>query len=89
MRNPEILARAQRIRYQADPAFPGPERFKGVVKVTLNDGTMYEEGEEFNRGSAENPMTCDEIAAKFGENASGVLDGVWRVGSWSGFAEAF
>jgi hypothetical protein len=34
MRNPEILALAQRIRYQADPAFPGPERFKGVVKVT-------------------------------------------------------
>jgi hypothetical protein len=42
--------------------------------LTLNDGTMFEEVEEFNRGSAENPMTRDEIAAKFGENASGVLD---------------
>ncbi len=29
MRNPEILALAQRVRYKADPAFPGPERFKG------------------------------------------------------------
>ena len=45
MRNPEILALAQRVRYQGDPAFLGPERFKGVVKVTLNDGTMFEEVE--------------------------------------------
>ena len=39
---------------------------------------MFEEVEEFKTGFAENPMTRDEIAAKFGESASGVLDSARR-----------
>ena len=73
LRNPEILALAKRVRYRVDPEFPGPGRFKGTVEVRLKDGRMFQEVEEHNRGSAENPMTYDELRAKFDENASGFL----------------
>ena len=52
---------------------PGPVRFKGAVKVTMKDGRQFEEVEEYNRGSAENPMTYAELYAKFDENASGFV----------------
>jgi len=72
-RNPEILALARKVRYHVDPDYPGPGRFKGAVKVTLKDGREFTEVEEYNRGSAENPMTYAELRAKFEDNASGFL----------------
>src|SRR5439155_14775166 len=73
LRHPEILALARRVHYQVDPQFPGPGRFKGVIRLTLKDGRTLDEVEEFNRGSAENPMTQVELRAKFDANASGFL----------------
>ena len=73
LRNPEILALARRVQYHVDPAFPGPGRFKGAVHVVLKDGRIFDEVEEYNRGSAENPMTYREIRGKFDENASAFL----------------
>jgi 2-methylcitrate dehydratase PrpD len=73
LRNPDILALARRVSYYVDPAYPGPGRFKGEVRITLKNGTILHELEEYNRGSAENPMTYEEIRAKFDENASGFL----------------
>jgi 2-methylcitrate dehydratase PrpD len=72
-RNPEILALARRVQYYVDPAYPGPGRFKGAVKITLRDGRSFEEIEEYNRGSAENPMTYGELRAKFDDNSSTFL----------------
>ncbi len=72
-RNPEILALARKVRYHVDPGYPGPGRFKGAVKVTLNDGRVFEEVEEYNRGSAENPMSYRDLRAKFDENAQEFL----------------
>jgi 2-methylcitrate dehydratase PrpD len=72
-RNPDILALASRIHYHVDPAYPGPGRFKGAVKLTLTDGRVLEEVEEYNRGSAENPLSPAELHAKFEENAAGML----------------
>jgi 2-methylcitrate dehydratase PrpD len=71
--NPEILALARKIRYHIDPDYPGPGRFKGAVEVTLKDGRQFTEVEEYNRGSAENPMTYQELRAKFEDNAGGFL----------------
>jgi 2-methylcitrate dehydratase PrpD len=71
--NPEILALARRVHYRVDPDYPGPGRFKGAVKIVVKDGRGFEEVEEYNRGSAENPMTHAELRAKFDENASGFL----------------
>jgi 2-methylcitrate dehydratase PrpD len=78
LRNPEILALARRVRYSVDPNYPGPGRFKGAVKIVLKDGRCFEEVEEYNRGSAENPMTNDELRAKFDDNASGFLSAAQR-----------
>jgi 2-methylcitrate dehydratase PrpD len=73
LHNSDILSLARRVHYHVDPAYPGPGRFKGAVKVTLTDGRVIEELEEYNRGSAENPMPDSELEAKFDENASGLL----------------
>jgi 2-methylcitrate dehydratase PrpD len=78
LRNPEILALARRVRYYVDPDYPGPGRFKGAAKIVLKDGREFEEVEEYNRGSAENPMTYQELRAKFDDNASGFLSGEQR-----------
>jgi len=72
-RNPEILALARKVRYHVDPNYPGPGRFKGAVKVALKDGRQFTEVEEYNRGSAENPMTYEELRAKFDDNSSSFL----------------
>ena len=71
--NPEILALARRVHYYVDPNYPGPGRFKGAAKILLKNGSSFEEVEEYNRGSAENPMTYEELRAKFDDNASGFL----------------
>jgi len=76
--DPEILALARRVTYHVDPAFPPPGRFKGAVTLTLVDGRSFTEVEEYNRGSAENPMTAAELRAKFDDNASVVLDAAAR-----------
>ncbi len=76
--NLEILALARRVAYRVDPDYPGPGRFKGAVKITLKDGREFVEIEEYNRGSAENPMTFEELRTKFEENASGFLDPAQR-----------
>jgi 2-methylcitrate dehydratase PrpD len=76
--NPEVLALARKVEYVVDPAFPGPGRFKGAVRVTLNDGRVLEEIEEYNRGSAENPMSDAELRAKFDDNAGGFLSAAQR-----------
>lgn len=73
VRNPEILALAARVRYRVDPSYPGPGRFKGAVEVRLKDGRHFTEVEEYNRGSAENPMSHAELRAKFDDNAGASL----------------
>jgi 2-methylcitrate dehydratase PrpD len=78
--NPEVLALARKVRYHVDPSYPGPGRFKGAVRVTLNDGRVIEEIEEYNRGSAENPMSDEELRAKFDDNTSGFLSAAHRDG---------
>ena len=78
LKNPEILALAHRVHYHVDPDYPGPGRFKGAVTITLKDGRIFEELEEYNRGSAENPMTYSEFRAKFDDNSSAFLSAVQR-----------
>jgi 2-methylcitrate dehydratase PrpD len=76
--NREVQELARKVEYVVDPAFPGPGRFKGAVRVTLTGGRVLEEIEEYNRGSAENPMSEAELRAKFDDNSSGFLDAAQR-----------
>jgi 2-methylcitrate dehydratase PrpD len=71
--NADVLALARKVHYYVDPAYPGPGRFKGAVRVTLHDGRVIDEVEEYNRGSAENPMSSGELRAKFDDNAAAFL----------------
>ncbi len=73
LNNSDILTLARKIHCHVDPGYPGSGQFKGAVKITMNDGCAYEEIEEFNRGSVENPMTYEELLAKFDANAAGLL----------------
>ncbi|MGD0131613.1 MAG: MmgE/PrpD family protein [Bryobacteraceae bacterium] len=77
-KNPQILALARRVQYRVDPDYPGPGRFKGAAKIVLKDGREFEEVEEYNRGSAQNPMTYQELRAKFDDNAGGFLSAEQR-----------
>lgn len=76
--DPGILDLARKVHYHVDPSYPGPGRFKGAVRITMQDGREFNEVEEYNRGSAENPMTDVELRAKFDDNAGGVLDAAGR-----------
>jgi 2-methylcitrate dehydratase PrpD len=78
LRDPDILRLADAVTYRVDPSFPGPERFKGAVQIIMRDGTVYEAVEEHNRGSAENPMTHEELVGKFERNAQELLNAQHR-----------
>jgi 2-methylcitrate dehydratase PrpD len=73
LRNPEILNLSAKVRCEVDPNAPGREQFKGWVIVETKDGRRLEEIEEFNRGSRQNPMSREEIEAKFRANAGFLL----------------
>jgi len=78
LRDTNILRLADAVSYRVDPTLPGPERFKGVVRVTMQDGAAYEAVEEDNRGSAANPMTRTELLGKFEANSADVLTAAQR-----------
>ncbi len=73
LRDPEILSVADRVEFVVDPNFPGPQQFKGVVSIETADGRRLEAIEEHNRGSSANPMSAEDLIAKFRENVAGVL----------------
>lgn len=51
-----------------------PRGIPNRITVTLPDGRQFTAENEFPRGHAENPMTDDEVTAKFRRMADGVLD---------------
>jgi len=73
LRNPEILALARKVSWTVDAGAPGRDQFKGWVIVHLKDGRRLERIEPHNRGSAQNPMSADDVQAKFRENAARML----------------
>ncbi len=74
IRNPAILALAERIIHEPDPTAPDTSRFKGWVKVKTKDGRTLERIVENNWGSEANPMTPDQVRRKFRENAELALE---------------
>lgn len=70
---PDIRALAARIVHDPDPEPPAPGRFRGVLHLRMEDGTRSERRQDFNRGSADHPLSQDEIAAKFRANCASSL----------------
>ncbi|MDB6170044.1 MAG: MmgE/PrpD family protein [Verrucomicrobia bacterium] len=65
MKDPELLRQRAKVQLVADPELDrfSPQR-QAIVEVTLTDGTLLTERVAAVRGTAENPMTRDEVVAK-------------------------
>ncbi len=73
LRDPRLLALAQKVGYVLDPALPYPRRFTGHVRVTLADGRVLEASQDAPRGGPERPLDDAELRAKFRANAARAL----------------
>jgi 2-methylcitrate dehydratase len=73
--DPRIRALLKKIKVVANPEidamFPGTKR--AIATITTNDGRRFERTVDHAKGSPENPMTDDELIAKFRANTAGVL----------------
>ena len=68
--DPEILALAQKVSYEADPDSGFPALFSGEVRVTTTDGRVLRHREQVNRGADERPLAKADIDAKFQTTAT-------------------
>ena len=70
---PAIAALGGRVEFieddELDPLYP--ERYTTVLHVATRDGASHERRVDFARGTPENPMSDDEIVAKFRQLAEG------------------
>jgi 2-methylcitrate dehydratase PrpD len=74
MKDPAVLAQRAKVTLVHDEALERlmPKRV-AIVEVTLNDGKVLTDRVEAVRGTADNPMTRDEVAAKARELMTPVL----------------
>jgi 2-methylcitrate dehydratase PrpD len=71
----KVQALAEKVTYRIDPANEYPRNFTGHIKATLRDGTVREIRRPHMRGGAREPLTTEEILAKFQDNT--------RFGGWN------
>jgi 2-methylcitrate dehydratase PrpD len=72
--DPKVRALAEKVTYVIDPGNDYPRNFSGHIRATLKDGTVHEVRKPHMRGGAHEPLTDDEIQAKFHDNL--------RFGGW-------
>ena len=72
--DPHVLDLARRVRYEVKDYPTYPAAFPGGVRITTRDGRTLEADLSHQRGGPENPMSADEVRAKFRENAALALD---------------
>jgi 2-methylcitrate dehydratase PrpD len=68
-----VLAVARRVRYETHDYASYPQAFPGGARVRLADGTTFEADFPYQKGGPENPLSADEVRAKYRENAALVL----------------
>jgi 2-methylcitrate dehydratase PrpD len=71
--DPAVLALADKVNYEIDPASGFPKYYSGEVIVRTKNGGEFMHREQINRGAAERPLSDADIEAKFMENAGVVL----------------
>ncbi len=68
--DPAVLAVARKVRYET-PAYPTyPQAFPGGIRVTLTSGETLASDFPHQQGGPENPLSPDEVRAKFRGNAA-------------------
>jgi 2-methylcitrate dehydratase PrpD len=68
--DPAILALADRVNYEIDPATTFPRHYTGEVIVTTRGGRTFGHREAINRGNGERPLSEAAIIEKFHANAA-------------------
>jgi 2-methylcitrate dehydratase PrpD len=88
IRDPQVLRLARKVRYETKEYASYPAAFPGGVRIRTKDGRTLEADFPHQRGAPENPMSADDVRAKFRENAALALpsatldaleDGVLRL----------
>ena len=77
--DPRVLELAQKVRYETKEYASYPAAFPGGVRIRLRDGRIVEADFPYQLGAPENPMSADQVRAKFHENvglAGGSFDGL-------------
>jgi 2-methylcitrate dehydratase PrpD len=65
-RDPRVAAMFERVRLVADEGLTGSASANPArVELTTTDGAVYRQAAEFSRGSRQNPMSDEQIRAKF------------------------
>jgi 2-methylcitrate dehydratase PrpD len=67
--DPPVLDLARRVRYETKEYATYPAAFPGGVRIRLRDGRVLEAELPHQRGGPENPLSADEVRAKFRENS--------------------
>jgi 2-methylcitrate dehydratase PrpD len=70
IRDSRVLELARKVRYQTKEFASYPGAFPGGVRIRTRDGRTLESEFPYQLGAPENPMSPDEVRAKFRENAS-------------------
>ncbi len=70
VRDPAVLALAERISYSIDPADEYPRNYTGKITATLKDGSTLVEFQPFLRGGSHDPMTREQLQAKCAANVA-------------------
>ena len=75
LKRAELLDLASRVTYRVarEGETPFPRTFPGWVEATLADGRKVVERLDVNAGHPDNPLTLDQVAAKFRDNAAATL----------------
>ena len=74
LQDPTILNLCSKARYEVDPTSLFPRYYGGEVIVRTKDGRELRHRETHNRGSDKNPLSTDDIMAKFRDNAGRVFN---------------
>ena len=69
LRDPKILALAERVDAVVDPKTLYPKYISGGVNIHMKDGTQYVHYDAVNRGAGDRALTRAEVEAKFFANA--------------------
>jgi 2-methylcitrate dehydratase PrpD len=71
--DPHVLELARRVRYETKDYDTYPAAFPGGVRIRTRDGRLHEVDHPNQLGAPDNPMSADEVRAKFRENAAPAL----------------
>jgi MmgE/PrpD C-terminal domain len=68
LKDPAMRSLAGKVNYLVDPLNPYPNQFTGHLRVTLNNGEVFEHRQAYIKGGAEHPLSDHDILRKFQAN---------------------